>query len=110
VDEVLVASDAGSTVGAGNDMFPNCGASNASDVAFYFTATSSRTYTFNTIGSNYDTVIALFADCGAVNLTCNDDFYGLQSRVQWFLNAGESVIVVVDGFSTSQGNYVVTVF
>lgn len=105
------AAAAGDTTGAVNDWFPTCGASNADDVAYEFTAPAAGTYEFELQGSAYDTVLAAIstADC-ATELACNDDFYGLRSSVTLTLAAGETIVLVVDGFLSSTGAYVLNTY
>ncbi|MEN0066747.1 MAG: putative metal-binding motif-containing protein [Myxococcota bacterium] len=110
VDETLTnflpAMVNGTTVGQGDDWFPQCGASNATDYSFQFTAPLDGLYTFDTVGSGYDTVIAAFDGCGGIQLDCNDDTFGLQSQITLSLTAGEIAVIVVDGFSSNSGDFV----
>ncbi|HWB82379.1 MAG TPA: hypothetical protein VG755_45770, partial [Nannocystaceae bacterium] len=80
------------------------------DVAFAWTAPSAALWTFSLVGSSYDTVITLQSpDCGGSELACNDDFSGLQSETTANLAAGESVIVVVDGYNSNSGSYTLAI-
>lgn len=67
------------------------------------------TWTFNSFGSNFDTVIYVLDACGGSELACNDDSGGLQSEVEVPLEAGESVIVGIGGFDGSEGAWTVTI-
>jgi hypothetical protein len=37
---------------------------------------------------------------------CNDDYCGLQSQVDFYASADATYIVVVDGYSSATGSYV----
>jgi hypothetical protein len=96
----------GSTSGQGNDINPGCATSSASDVAFAFVAPVNGNYTFTTAGSSYDTVLYLISGCSGREVACNDDAGGtLQSSVNATMSAGQTVIVIVDGYSSSQGSF-----
>ncbi|MEE9554662.1 MAG: hypothetical protein V3W18_10220 [candidate division Zixibacteria bacterium] len=112
----LPISTSGTTVGYGNDYGPynsepDCwqgswysASGGAADVVYKFTASATSTYDFSLCDSDYDTGLALYyftcpdeptmADyiCG------NDDECGLQSQLLDIpLNAGDEILIVVDG-------------
>lgn len=95
----------GSTTGRSNDYAATCAPTSAPDAAYTWTAPSSGTYTFTTAGSSFDTVLEIRAFSTGASLGCNDDSIGTQSSVSVALSGGQTVIVVVDGFSTSNGAY-----
>lgn len=99
----------GSTVGQGNDFAPGCVGPNGQDVQLVWTALVAGTYTFDTVGSSYDTILSVREDCVGPELVCNDDTMMLLSEVTVELAAGQSVLVVIDGYNTSAGNYVLNV-
>ncbi|MCX4242235.1 hypothetical protein [Paraliomyxa miuraensis] len=99
----------GSTVGMGNDFQPGCVGPNGQDVALVWTALVSGTYTFDTVGSDYDTILYVRKTCKGAELACNDDTVMLQSEVTLDIMAGRSVLVVIDGYGNSSGNYVLNV-
>lgn len=102
----------GTTVGSGDDVASGCSSSGAEDVAFRWTAPRAGTFTFTTEGASYDTVLALRSgSCGGAELTCNDDFAGLGNRssVTAALAAGQSVVIVVDGYSSLAGSYMLNI-
>src|SRR5207249_8276513 len=45
------------------------------------------------------------SSCSGAELACNDDFSGVQSGVSVALAANQTIIIVVDGYSTESGNY-----
>lgn len=84
-----------------------CGAGAGSpDYAATFTPFFAGTYSFDTQGSDFDTVLAVYEGvCGLKELACNDDDMGITSLVAMPLEAGQQVTVVVDGFGGSQGSF-----
>jgi len=100
---VLLTNNAGGEALAGDDCL-------ASDYqqAWTWTAPSSATFRFDTIGSGLgDTTLVVTDDCGDVTLACNDDFdapSSYQSLVEVPLAAGETVLVVVGGFANQIGD------
>jgi len=96
----------GNTLGGGNAYQPNCTSSNAPEHTFTFTAPTTKSYTIDTIGSNYDTVLfVLNAACFGQQIACNDDTFNLDSQVIVPLTAGQTITIVVDGFSGQSGSY-----
>lgn len=100
----------GDTTISDNTLFGSCGGGLASDDALTFTAPEPGIYTFDTIGSDYDTVLYVRDDCGGEELGCNDNITGgmTESQVNVTLEQDESVVVVVDG-NSEDGNYVLNV-
>ena len=73
-------------------------------------AQAAGTYTFDTIGSALDTLIyVLDGDCAGAELACNDDAVGLASSVTVNLAANQTVIVVLDAYAGSGGDYVLNI-
>ncbi len=101
----------GTTSGAQNLFVPACTpGSTAPDHSFTFTADQTKTYQMTTVGSSYDTVLhVLGATCSGVSLACDDDTFGLQSQVFVPLTQGQTVTVVVDGFGSQSGSYVLNI-
>ena len=98
------------TVEECDDFTPTtCAFSTAADVAYQFVAPATRTYIIDTVGSTYDTVLYVLDGCGGRELACNDDTFGLQSQVRVSATAGQVLIIVVDGFSTAQGSFVLNI-
>ena len=49
-------------------------------------------------------------DCSGTELACNDDdSYTLQSRLEVYLYSGQTVTIVVSGYSGDTGNFVLNV-
>ena len=94
---------------------PSCGGpSDANDHIYEFTAPSEGFFSFDTIGSAYDTVLSVHMgadDCtGVGEIACNDDIGGgvLQSEALVRLASGDRVTVNVNGFNTESGMYTLT--
>jgi hypothetical protein len=95
------------TRGRTNDYQPTCITnSTAPDDAFVWTAPAAGRYTFDTLGSSFDTIIEVREYNTNASLGCNDDSGGtLQSKVTADLASGQTVMVVVDGYSSSSGTF-----
>lgn len=100
----------GDSTMADNTLFGSCGGNLANDDTFTFTAPQDGIYTFDTIGSDYDTVLYVREDCGGMELGCNDDISGTEtaSQVNLTLSADDQVVVIVDG-NSEDGNYTLNV-
>lgn len=101
----------GSTFAVGAEYTATCGnGAPGADRTFAFVAPSAGTYTFDTVGSRIDTVLSVLEGCGGPVLGCNDDLpvAASASEVTVDLLAGQSVIVVVDGYD-EDGDYVLNV-
>ena len=93
---------------ADDDLDPSCGLGNALDQAIRFTAPVASTYTFDTFGSGFDTVLSVWSDCSTESV-CNDDSGGLQSQASLDLAAGQAVLVLVDGYNGATGDWVLNI-
>ncbi|MCH9686669.1 MAG: hypothetical protein K0V04_34875 [Deltaproteobacteria bacterium] len=98
----------GDTSLAADDWDPPCSpGQGAPDVGHLFTAPVDGFFAFDTLGSApLDTVVYLFggADCSAAVIGCNDDvsLAIAQSRVSLYMQQGDPVVVMVDGFDATQ--------
>jgi hypothetical protein len=82
-----------------------CGSGNA---AVYFSFTSPVTAALNIDtcldGRTFDTVIGVYANCGAgAPIVCNDDFCGLGTRLVLNATSGTNYIIRVHGFGGATG-------
>jgi hypothetical protein len=83
--------------GTGSDAEGSCGAAGIADSLIHWTAPSSGTFTFDTVGSEADTVMWVLADsCDGDELICDDDTFGSASQVGVTLSSGDEVIVGID--------------
>lgn len=98
----------GTTLGATDLFTPTCGGS-AGDAWFSWTAPIAGTYAFDTDGSDFDTVLTVMRGCRGPEIDCNDDvgFGTFQSAIQAAVTAGQTVIIVIDGYGT--GHYVLNI-
>jgi hypothetical protein len=97
--------------GTGADLLSgSCGGAGAPEHACAFTAAVAGSYTFDTLGSSLDTILyVLDGNCGN-ELGCNDNQVpSLQSSVTRTLREGQTVVVVIDGFGTASGDYVLNI-
>jgi hypothetical protein len=101
---------AGSTSGLTDVFTPSCGYSYSTpDVAYAFTAPAAGTYTFDTVGSSFGTVLEIRnGTCAGPKLGCASDssYSGAGATVSVSLTAGQQVTVIVDGYSSYSGSYV----
>src|SRR5262249_35638915 len=75
---------------------------------FSYQAPATGLYTIDTLGSQFDTVLYVRANtCSGGELACNDDAGdgSLQSQLEVSLLAGQSIVIVVDGFGTQRGHF-----
>jgi len=102
----MVAS--GDTTGGTGNRLPSCGGS-GNDTTVAFTAPTTGSYTFDTMGSSFDTTLSvLIGGCvDGVEIACNNDDTVLspQSSVTVDLAMGDEVIVVIDGFGGAEGTW-----
>ncbi len=87
-----------------------CGSIGAT-VWYTYTPSTSGTKTADTVGSNHDTVVAVYTGStltGLTNVGCNDDISGsdLDSRVSWSATAGVTYRIQVGGYSGATGSLV----
>ena len=97
-------------VTAGPSTLTGCASSLGAERAYEWTPAVSGLATISTCGgtTNYDTVLSVRnVGCTSV-LACNDDACALASSLQVTVTAGQTYIIVVDGYS-GNGNYTLTV-
>lgn len=88
---------------------PSCrAASGTADMVLGWLVPQTDTYVFDTLGSETDTVLAIYSDlCGYTEFACNDDdaVTSKQSRIAIELSGGQFVTVVVDGWQGAAGKF-----
>ena len=95
-----------------NDSFAiSCADGGGPDYAFAWIAPASGSWNFSLAGSSYDTALAVWSpDCDGGEIACNDDGpVDLTSVLDLDLEAGETVILVVDGYSGATGSFTLTI-
>lgn len=97
----------GTTIGKADQFDSFCGFGNAPDVRYQLTAPAAATYTFDTLGSAFNTVLVVRdGGCAGPRLGCNDDSGGaFTSKVSLPLTQGQIVTIFIDGRQGSQGSY-----
>lgn len=88
------------------------GGDDAPEATFQWTAPAAGTYTIETEGSAFDTVLSVRdGGCFDAELACNDDrgFDTLQSEVVVTLAAEQAITIVVDGYAASEGDYTLNI-
>lgn len=103
----------GNTTGARDDWTPACETedSTAGDYTYAWVAPSAGTWSFDTTGSDYDTILGVYA-WDRSSLGCDDDGAADEhgSLVTLPLEAGQMVIVSVDGYASISGNYTLSIY
>ena len=84
---------------------------NAPEYVIHFTSEEAGTYTFSTAGSAFDTAISIRSDdCSGTEIACVDDVgNSQQAEATVTLEACESVVIIVDGYQNSSGEFQLTV-
>ena len=100
---------AGSTAASSNaltDASCGDGGIDAPDITYQWTAPADGVYTVSTLGSGFDTLLSVRdAECGGAELACNDDADDTaQSLVTLTLTAGQTVVILVDGYGGDRGD------
>ena len=81
----------------------------ASDVVYKLTLTETMEVVVDLDNSNYDTALGVYDSTDTALVLANDDYNDLDSYVQCHLFPG-TYYIVVDGYSTSEGNYEIAVY
>ena len=98
----------GTTEGGTNDGGGTCGGGDAPDVTFAWQAPATGQYVLDTSGSDYDTILHLRdGSCDGELLECDDDGVrpGGPSRIVRSFRLNQRVVIFVDGWNTSSGNF-----
>jgi hypothetical protein len=101
----------GTTSTSTSSRMPTCAPSSATspDVAYRFTAPSSGVYYFDSVGSMFNAVITVLDVATCLELQCASNPTSSPARAAVFLDAGQEVAVVVDGWNGGQGDYTLLV-
>jgi hypothetical protein len=104
---LLPLSHSGSTTSSTDQISPSCGALGSPDRSFLFTAPYGANYVADTVGSSFDTVLTAHDPATCVEVRCDDDGGGnLSSRISGWLDAGQEILITVDGFGGDAGAFV----
>jgi len=102
----IAGSNVGATVEPGEPT-SEVGAPVHTSIWYNWTAPASANVTFDTFGSDYDTVLIAYTGAAVNALTFiagNDDFGGSQSQITFAAVMGTTYRIRVDGFDGSTGN------
>ena len=115
--EILIAAtpysnsqDTSSATSAG-DPTPSCVSNFGNGVWYRYTAPINGTFTIDTVGSSYDTVLTLFTGgCGSLaEVACNDDGGGnLTSLIALPVTEGVTYTVLAGGYNSAVGTLVLS--
>ena len=104
-------SASGSTVGATEEPGEPDHAGNPGGASIWFSwqAPMNGTFSFDTVGSGFDTLLGVYTGSSVANLTLvagDDDIGGgsFQSAVQFAASAGTTYQIAVDGYRDQEGN------
>ena len=81
----------------GNEGQGSCDTANTADTFIHWTAPSTDTFVFDTVGSTADTTLWVVADtCEGTEIACNKDTLGTDSQVSVSLNRGDEIVIAVE--------------
>jgi len=108
----LPYTDQGTTVGYAHDYDEVCPYTDSlsPDVVYSFTPAANMMVVVDLFGSTYDTKVYIYDE--SLNLiACNDDFYSdyVSKIEQAALTGGVGYFIIVDGYGSASGDYVITV-
>lgn len=90
---------------AGDDFSATCGGAGSPDSAIAWHAPVTDYYVFHTFGSDYDTVLALFDECGGQELSCSNNVgQSVQSEVVHKFVQGQGALLLLDGAVGDSGS------
>ncbi len=105
----------GSTVWATGTDISSCADKDTNDAWHSFTANFNYEYTISLCGSDFDTTLTVFDECGGTELACNDDTdpgvcpSELQSQLTLVLEKGETCFIRIAGSKYQTGDYTMTI-
>lgn len=92
------------TEAAADDVVLSCGQAGAGDLTFAFTAPVTDYYVFDTFGSRFDTVLALYDQCDGTELACSNNVGAVpQSELVRKMEAQQKALLAVEGFAGDRG-------
>lgn len=101
----------GDTHSGSTTFATNSGGNAAPDVFYSFTGNGETEFvTVSLCGSSYDTYLRVYSDCTLSNqIAFNDDSCGLQSQLTFESDGFSTYYIMVEGFSSSSGDYVIEI-
>ncbi len=84
------------------------------NIWYCYTAPCTDEVTVSLCGSSYDTVLAVYDECGCYPTSsrligCNDDFCSQQSEITFSAVAGNQYLIEIGGFSSATGQGVLSI-
>lgn len=110
----LPFSASGSTLFAANNFNTlNCNTNTSPELVYMMQLPCDHTVTVSTCGSNFDTQLMIYAVNSCMDwvwlVNCNDDFCSTQSQVTFNATGGQLYTIVLEGYGSSWGNFVLNV-
>ncbi|MBC8071531.1 MAG: hypothetical protein IAG13_24600 [Deltaproteobacteria bacterium] len=101
----------GSTVGEDHDLDQMCANGGSVGRVLTWVAPAAGSYRFDTVGSNYDTSLAIYENCTSWEIACNDDAADgvLDSRIVLDLAAGDLLLISINGYQGSVGDWLLNI-
>ena len=101
--------ECGDTVVSDTLTNTDTGGNAAPDEWYSFTGTGSAEFVTISLcdgGTDYDSTLRVFSDCTLTNeIANNDDFCGVQSELEFESDGTSTYYIMVEGWSTSSGNF-----
>ena len=101
--------ECGDTVVSDTLTNTDTGGNAAPDEWYSFTGTGSAEFVTISLcdgGTDYDSTLRVFSDCTLTNeIVDNDDFCGVQSELEFESDGTSTYYIMVEGWSTSSGNF-----
>jgi hypothetical protein len=98
------------TAPAGNEFAATCGGESSPDQMLLWTAPVTDYYSFDTFGAGFDTVVALFEECGGAELACSNNVGDVsQSELVHKFVQGQQALLLIDGAAGDSGQGVLNV-
>ncbi len=108
--EAFEGATNGTNAGFGTELQVSCAFNSTSDAWFFYVATCDGNVKFTTTGSDFDTVLTLYDDCGGPEVACDDDGGpGSTSAFTVPVIAGEDYFIRVAGFNGAEGSFVLNI-
>jgi len=102
-------TSSGDTSGATGDTYSSCASGyDFYDVWHVFTPSVTTEYSVSLCNSSFDTTLSVHNDQG-VEIGCNDDYCGSQSKLDLTLTGGQTYYIRIAGFDGDVGNYLLNV-
>ena len=100
----------GTTAYASHNEGSPCSSSRGPDLRFLWRPDTTDSYRISTEGSSFDTVLYVYEGCNGPVMGCNDDSVDRTSTVVVSAEAGQTYVIVVDGYDRPDaGNFELSV-